>query len=209
MNSELNPIHQSINDQFPVYSIFIFILILASGGALSHIFPCNAVTIIENNVFLKHFIGLLNMTFFVVLLVPIPNKNLSNILSKSVLMYIVFILISKTETCFFIPIIVLLGIIYLLILKKVEYREAIEKLKSNESDKKIINAKIDTVVLINNSILLVIAILIIIGFSLYLGRKKYEYGKKFNYSTFLLSSNVCSKTAPTIGFKQSLQHIFD
>jgi hypothetical protein len=104
---------------------------------------------------------------------------------------------------------VLLGIIYLLILKKVEYREAIEKLKSNESDKKIINAKIDTVVLINNSILLVIAILIIIGFSLYLGRKKYEYGKKFNYSTFLLSSNVCSKTAPTIGFKQSLQHIFD
>jgi hypothetical protein len=159
--------------------------------------------------FLKHFIGLLNMTFFVVLLVPIPDKNLSNILSKSVLMYVIFILISKTETCFFIPIIVLLGIIYLLILKKVEYREAIDKLKSNEGDKKIINDKIYTIVLINNSILLVIAVLIILGFGVYLGRKKYEYGKKFNYATFILSSNVCSKTVPTIDYKKALQHVFD
>ena len=201
-------IHQSINDQFPVYSIFIFILILDSGGALANLFPCHSVDLLENNIFLKHFIGFLNMTFFVVLLVPIPNKKLSNILFKSVLMYIVFLLISKTETYFFIPIIVLLGVIYLLILKKVEYQDAIEKSKSDVIDKSI-NDKIDTIVVINNSILLVIAILIVIGFSLYLGRKKYEYGKKFNYSTFILSSNVCAKTASTIDYKKALQHVFD
>lgn len=206
MNHQLGWIHESINDQFPVYSIFIYILVIVAGMTLK-VFPCSVVTAIDNNIYIKHFIGYLTMTFSVVMLVPIKDKNLNDILIKSLLMYAVFILISKTEKDFFIPIIVLLGMIYLLILKKAEYQELIKK--SNETDKKMIDGKIKTIVVINNSILLAIAVLIVIGFSAYLGRKKYEYGKSFNYLTFAFSNNACKKTAPTIGFKTSLNHLFD
>jgi len=197
-------LHKSINDAFPVYSIFIFILLISAGEILN-IFPCSVIDIIENNIYMKHFIGFLTMIFFVVLVVPIPDKKLNNILSKSALMYAIFIVISKTESQFFIPIIVLLGIIYLLILKKVEYRETIERKENVQETLK----KIDTIVLINNSILIIIAVLVIIGFVLYLGRKKYEYSSDFSYITFMFGKNVCSKTAPTITFNNALYHIFD
>jgi len=196
--------HKSINDIFPLYSIFIFIL-LVSAGEILRIFPCSVVDIIENNIYMKHFIGFLAMIFFVVLLVPIPDKKLNNILSKSALMYAIFILISKTESQFFIPIIVLLGATYLLILKKVEYRESIDRKENIQETLK----KIDTIVFINNSILIIIAILIIIGFILYLGRKKYEYGNNFSYITFVFGRNVCNNSISTVPFSKSLQHLFD
>jgi hypothetical protein len=196
--------HKSINDVFPVYSIFIFILLIAAGEILK-IFPCSVIDVIENNIYIKHFIGFLTMTFFVVLVVPIPDKKLNNILSKSILMYAIFMLISKTESKFFIPIIILLGATYLLILKKVEYRETIER----KEDIPGTLDKINTIVLINNSILILIAILVIIGFILFLGRKKYEYGKDFSYITFIFGQNSCNKTIPTITFNKALHHLFD
>jgi hypothetical protein len=199
--------HKSINDTFPMYSIFIFILLISAGEILN-IFPCSVIGVIKNNIYLQHFIGFLTMTFFVVLVVPIPDKKLNNILSKSALMYAIFILITKTESHFFIPIIVLLGATYLLILKKVEYRESIERNENVSSKTDTLN-KINTIVLINNSILIVIAVLLIIGFILYLGRKKYEYGKDFSYITFMFGRNVCSKTLPTISYNTSLHHLFD
>jgi len=199
-------LHESINDQFPVYSIFIYILVIMAGMTLN-IFPCSVVNAIDDNIYVKHFIGYLTMTFSVVMLVPIKDKSLNKILIKSLLMYAIFISISKTEKDFFIPIIVLLGIIYLLILKKTEYQESIKT--ANDRDKKTITDKINGIVMINNSILLVIAVLIVFGFCVYLGRKKYEYGKRFNYMTFAFSNNACSKTASTIGFKKSLNHLFD
>ena len=204
MNEHHYKTHKSINDAFPVYSIFIFILLIAAGEIL-RIFPCSVADIIENNIYMKHFIGFLTMIFFVVLVVPIPDKKLNNILSKSVLMYAIFIFISKTESQFFIPIIILLGITYLLILKKVEYRETIERKENIQETFK----KINTIVFINNSILVVIAVLIIIGFVLYLGRKKYEYGSDFSYITFIFGQNVCSNTVPTVPFSKSIQHLFD
>ena len=148
-------IHKSINDAFPVYSIFIFILLIAAGEILN-IFPCSVIEVIENNIYLKHFIGFLTMIFFVVLVVPIPDKKLNNILSKSALMYAIFILISKTESQFFIPIIVLLGATYLLILKKAEYREAIDRKENIQETLETLD-KINTIVLINNSVLIIIA----------------------------------------------------
>lgn len=199
--------HRSINDVLPMYSVFIFILLIAA-GEIMNIFPCSFIEVIENNIYLKHFIGFLTMTFFVVLIVPIPDKKLNNILSKSLMMYIIFILITKTEPRFSIPIIVLLGITYLLVLKKVEYREEIEK-NVNIQHKKDILDKINTIVLINNSILILIAVLLITGFILYLGRKKYEYGADFNYVTFILGRNVCNKTLSTITYNKALEHLFD
>ena len=196
--------HKSINDAFPIYSIFIFILLIAAGEIL-RIFPCSVVDIIDNNIYIKHFIGFLTMVFFVVLVVPIPDKKLNNILTKSVLMYSIFIVISKTESQFFIPIIILLGATYLLILKKIEYRETIER----KEDVPGTLDKINRIILINNSILILIAILVITGFILFLGRKKYEYGNDFSYITFIFGRNTCNRTVPTIPFSKSIQHLFD
>ena len=197
---KLNPMHYSINDNFPLYSIFIFILI-ALADFILNILPCNIITIISNNIYLKHFIGFLTMVFFVVIVVPLSNKKLNNILSKSALMYIIFLFVAKTEPQFFIPIIILMGILYLLFLKKEEY---ISNDISNEN-----HNKINIIILINNSISLIILCLLIIGFVLYLGRKKYEYGENFIYITFLFGSNICNETVATIGFRKSLQHVLD
>ncbi len=191
---------KSINNKIPLYAIFIFFLIIFSSSA-SNLFPCRLSNLLENNIFIKHLIAFLTIIFFVVITVPIPKKELNNILIISVYLYLIFIFLSKTEVEFFIPILILMGIMYILILKKNEYNE---KIKYNNDN--IVKNKKDRISIINNFITVIILLLIIIGFILYLGRKKYEYGDKFSYITFIFGKTKCSKSFSKINYKKSLKY---
>lgn len=191
----------SINNKVPLYAIFIFFLIIFSSSA-ANLFPCRLSELLENNILIKHIIAFLTIVFFVVLTVPIPNKKLNHILIVSVSLYIIFILLSKTEIEFFIPVIVLLGIMYIFVLKKNEYEEKI-KINNDNNEKN----KSDKITIINNVITLIVLILILIGFILYLGRKKYEYKDKFSYLTFIFGKTKCTKSFSKINYKKSLKYL--
>lgn len=195
---------KSFNDTIPIYAIFLFVIIIFADSA-KNIFPCRIVNLIENNLFVKYFIAYLTIVFLVVLTVPIPDKKLSHIMLKSFYLLILFILISKTEVGFFIPILFTTGLMYILILQREEFKEKL----SNSPNKVELENKINNLIKINNIVMVLIIIMIIIGVLLYMGRKKYEYKNSFNYLTFFLGKIDCNKSFPNINYQKSIKYIFN
>jgi len=148
----------------------------------------------------------LTITFLVVLLEDL-DKNLVEVFLVSFYLYLVFILISKTEFGFFIAIIILTAVIYVLYLKRNEIAKRKEDATSNEELEKLEKTK-NLIIKINNGISIVVFILIFIGFMIYMGRKKYEYKNNFSYLTFIFGKVECKGTISNIDYSTSLKHVF-
>jgi uncharacterized membrane protein YiaA len=148
----------------------------------------------------------LTITFLVVLLEDL-DKNLTEVFLVSFYLYLVFILISKTEYGFFIAIIILTAIIYILYLKRNEIAKRTEDARSNEELEKLEKTK-NLIIKINNGISIVVFILIFFGFMIYMGRKKYEYKNNFSYLTFIFGKVECKGTISNIDYSTSLKHVF-
>ena len=174
----------SINDKLPLYCIFTFFLLICADST-SSLFPCHVRRVLENNLILKHAMVYLTITFLIVLLENIPDKNLYKIFSVSFFLYLIFIFISKAEYGFFISILIITAIIYILYLKRKE-----------------LTKKHDMIIKINNGMIIVIFILI------YMGRKKFEYKNNFNYLTFIFGKVECKGTISNIDYSTSLKHLF-
>ena len=175
--------YKSINEILPLYSIFILLLVITAD--FSSIFPCRLQRNLSNNIFLKHFFGFATMLFFVVLSTPLKNQDVLIIIRKSLMLYILFIMIIKTDYRFFIAIIILLAVLYLRMLKKYELIAMLD-------DEDIKDPTIDTMIYINNIIFISVIVLTIIGFFIYMGEKKYEYKNKFSYINFLFGIYKCT-----------------
>ena len=147
----------------------------------------------------------LTITFLVVLLEDL-DKNLVEVFLVSFYLYLVFILISKTEFGFFIAIIILTAVIYVLYLKRNEIAKRKED-STNEELEKLEKTK-NLIIKINNGISIVVFILIFIGFMIYMGRKKYEYKNNFSYLTFIFGKVECKGTISNIDYSTSLKHVF-
>jgi len=195
----------SLNDKLTIYCIFIFFLLIFVDDA-KNIFPCRMRYVFENNLYLKHLLGYLTITFLVVLLEHIPNKNLKRIFLVSFYLYLVFILISKTEYGFFVPIFILISIIYVLYLKREEIEK--EKESSSKDKKEELEKNHNLIIKINNVFIIIVIGLTIVGFLFYMGRKKYEYKNNFSYLTFIFGKVKCSETFSKIDYKKSLKYIF-
>jgi len=148
----------------------------------------------------------LTITFLVVLLEDL-DKNLTEVFLVSFYLYLVFILISKTEYGFFIAIIILTAVIYILYLKRNEIAKRKEDTSSNEELEKLEKTK-NLIIKINNGISIVVFILIFIGFMIYMGRKKYEYKNNFSYLTFIFGKVECKGSISNIDYSTSLKHVF-
>jgi Na+/H+ antiporter NhaC len=147
----------------------------------------------------------LTITFLVVLLEDL-DKNLTEVFLVSFYLYLIFILISKTEYGFFIAIIILTAVIYILYLKRNEIAKRKED-ATNEDLEKLEKTK-NLIIKINNGISIAVFILIFIGFMIYMGRKKYEYKNNFSYLTFIFGKVECKGTISNIDYSTSLKHVF-
>ncbi len=148
----------------------------------------------------------LTITFLVVLLEDL-DKNLVEVFLVSFYLYIVFILISKTEYSFFIAIIILTAVIYILYLKRNEIAKRKEDATTNEELEKLEKTK-NLIIKINNGLSIVVFILIFFGIMVYMGRKKYEYKNNFSYLTFIFGKVECKGTISNIDLSTSLKHVF-
>ena len=193
----------------PIYTIFILILIL-SGGYIIELIPCRLKKLLTENIFMKHFFCLLTLIFFISITDSSNNdKKLNQIIIHSLLLYIIFMFVIKTQYKFFVAIMILLAIIYLLKIKDDEIKKDIE----NENNHKKMNIekyiKLQyTLLKIKNILKIITLILTLIGFSVYLGQKKYEYKDKFSYITFLLGTYKCKNTFNDPSIVKSLQYLF-
>ena len=85
----------------PLHGAFLMILIV-SANFLAETFPCKIQSLLKSSMVAKHFFGLLTMTFFVVLTLPNAPNDLVTIIKQSIILYIFFVLISKTNAKIFI-----------------------------------------------------------------------------------------------------------
>ena len=196
----------SLDDKIPLYSIFILFLIITA-SFITELFPCKVRKILMNNIYIKHLFAFLTMIFFVVLTSPLKDNNILHIILKSFLVYIIFIFTTKTHYIFFITIIILLGLLYILIIKKGEVNDNINDEKNEVEKIKLINL-LDNITLINNMIFILTILLIIIGFLIYYGEKKYEYKKDFNFIIFLFGKPDCTYKQSSISMINSLKYAF-
>jgi hypothetical protein len=196
-----------ISDKVPLFTIFILVLII-SANFLAQLFPCRLQYELNNNMYLKHFFAFLTMIFFVVLASPIKNKKLNYIIFQSIVLYITFLFLTKTDYKIFIVSLILLSFLYLLLLKKMEF----ESDKENEKDiNKIqgIETSIKHIENICSVLTYIIILLIIVGFLSYLGQKKIEYKKKFVFSEFLFGKPSCKHKSPNVSLINGISHAFD
>lgn len=194
----------SINDKVPIYCIFTFFLLICADSTAS-LFPCQLRRVLDNNLILKHAMVYLTITFLIVLLENIPDKSLNKIFSVSFYLYVTFILISKTEYGFFIPILILTAVIYILYLKREEFHKREET--ASKIEKEDLEKKHDLIIKINNALIIIIFILTIIGFLVYMGRKKIEYKNNFNYLTFIFGKIECEGSSSTVDYSTSLKYL--
>ena len=195
----------SINDKLPLYCIITFFLLICADST-SILFPCHIRRLLENNLIIKHAMVYLTITFLIVLLENIPDKNLYKIFSVSLYLYVIFIFISKTEYGFFIFILIVTAVIYILYLKRQELAKKEET--ASKKEKEEIAKKHDLIIKINNGLIIVVFILTIIGFFVYMGRKKFEYKNNFSYLTFIFGKIECKGTSSKIDYLTSVKYLF-
>ena len=198
----------SLNDERSFMAIFIFLLII-SGNYLGNLFPCRVQSLLNNNILLRHFLGYFTLLFFVLLTLPNRDKDvgvfsqsLIELMSGSLLVYLFFILLSKTPSHIWLIVFFISSMIYVLELHKNDYDkdETKERLYLFKTVKDITRVQS---VLVKASILLTI-----IGFLVYMGEKKYEYKNKFNYITFVFGKSECKNFTHNKSLVNSVKHIF-
>lgn len=207
-------IDKYIDLDIPLHGAFLMILIV-SANFLAETFPCKIQSLLKSSMVAKHFFGLLTMTFFVVLTLPNAPNNLITIVKQSFILYILFTLMSKTNTRIFITLMILLCIIYIIDILQREIesnnKEIVEKINDKNTSKeekdklnKELNEKKSSVS--NNSSInldyknlnktmklmyILVFIILSLGFLSYLGEKKLEYKKNFSYKYFMFGKPDC------------------
>ena len=165
--------------------------------------------IFEKNMLIKHFFSILTIYFFIILSNAtsegeVPKSPVSQ-LKSSLLIYGLFIISTKMNKKYWIPLIIVLGSIYMLYVFK-DYNQKIKE------DPELIHIKTSTIENVEYILYIITFVLLIVGFVHYLGEKKLEYKNNFSYQDFLLGIPACKKFTPanlkSISFMTSLKAAF-
>lgn len=183
---------ESLNEKIPIYAVFILILIICA-EYLKELIPCKLDYILKNNIYVKHFFCFLTLLFFVVITTePFKDKNLKEIILKSIVLYILFILLIKNDYRIFFTVMVLLGFIYIIAIKQYELNDLLKK-DIDITTKKEYENQINILVTVNNILFVIAITLILLGFLFYTNKKKTQYKEQFNFLTFFFGKTECKK----------------
>lgn len=164
------------------YEAFFAIYLIISSNFLGELFSCKFREILSSNMLVKHLLGLITFGFMVILVgIDLEEENVYyNGILLTIILYIWFLLSTKTHVYITIIIVLLFFVMYI-INYRVKYLR--EKKKSTK--------KLE---LINKYILIVTAILTIFGVINYGYLKKIELNKrneKFSLFNFFIGKVKC------------------
>ena len=174
----------------------LFVLTISS-NYIGELFGCKIQNLLTNNIFVKHIAGFMCLFFFITHLSPFQIEEKDGTLRKekvgmtairTLLIYIFYIITSKTYWTFTLTAYSLIFIIYILYLVQTDYY-----LDDEETTERINNIKL--------ILAIAIAIIILVGFGIYLNEKYIEYGVKncnkkyskecFTIRKFFLGNTKC------------------
>lgn len=188
-----------------IHPIFIFILIITS-NFLAELFPCKIQTLLKGNIFIKHLFGFLTLLFFAVLVDPSKQANFNKMLVSSGILYIIFLVLINTNKTFFLCSLIILGVLYILNLKKIEINNELTEKEEVEKSNEMVN--IQYIDYANKALMVLFGVCTTIGFFVYMGEKKLEYKNDFNYATFFFGKGECRTNSPSVSFTKALQTAF-
>ena len=181
-----------INSDLDINPLFIFYVTLG-GNFVAQLFPCQVQKLFTENIYYKHFLAFFILFFAIVLTSDKTEKISTTLLSKTVLLYSLFIILTRMDKNFFLLFFVTLCIKFIILNELSHTKDAADKDKYNKINKTL------------NYVLISVGI---IGFILYYGEKKYEYGKRFNFITFLLGKPVCREFVIPTNYRRNLTYAF-
>ena len=147
-------------------------------GFLSSIVSCDIKLLMTNNIYFRHFVGIIS---FFLLFTVIDKDNDMDIISiwiKTCFIYFIFLLMTKSKWYFSIPVLLLL-----LVDQSFKFQiEFIQKVDAKSN-------KINYYENIRKKVYISIIVLIVIGFIHYAIRQYKEFGSKFSVVKLLLYSS--------------------
>lgn len=175
----------------------VFVLyMLISSNFQAQLFPCRVQTLLNTSQSLKHLLGFLTMTFFVVLVNSKNKLGVAQLFLLSSVAYLWFMMSAKMNLYTWFIMIFILAIVFLLQVYK-DHQEV-----ENDSDAK---AKVDAAAKAQEILSYIVAVLTVIGFVVYMSEKRIEYGDKFEFGRFFLGNPVCKNDSPNIGLRNVLR----
>ena len=231
----------SIVNHFPIYAAFLLLLII-SGAFTADLLPCKLRKLLQNNLYLKHFIAFMTLMFFIVMSIPTDHAEFYVIISQTILLYVFFLGLIKISVPFLMVILCIIALTYILVIRKTDLKTKIDKLndqndiadassnkmntsprrnnvysimQNNEVEskkpvdnntstststssssavtKKQLTFEHDSIVFINDALMIGIIPIYIVGFYLYLTKKMHQYKNKFSFATFIFGKIKCEK----------------
>lgn len=190
---------ESVFRNIPIWNIFVLFLIIAA-NYLGELFPCRVQNLLESNIYLKHIIAFLTLSFFVILTDTTSNYKSNEIFSISFTLYILFIILARNNKVFFLINLVILAILYVMKLQLTDYEKNVDE-KSND-------IFYERLLILEKVLTLIFFVLLICGFLIYMGEKKIEYKNKFNFITFFFGKPSCKLNSPTINYVEAFLAAF-
>ena len=184
-------------------SLFVLYLMISS-NYLGSLFGCRVQQLFENNMLVKHTVGFLTLYLFVSLLegngVVAPGKQLW----QSGVIYAAFFMSTKMNFKFWLPFIILMGIVYTLyIVKDALYggdslldNQATDPVQEKRTRKIKEVLTEDRIGKAQRAVVVGALLLMVAGFLVYLGEKKLELGKDFQFSKFVFGNPTCTGGPP-------------
>lgn len=184
-----------------LFCVFSIVLII-SVNFLGTLLPCRFKNIIENNMIVKHLFGFFIALFLILLSTPFIEKDFTIIL-KSLLVYTIFILMTKTDIYVFLILLFISVASYSLVVIKAQYIE------QNNIGKSKLDKTIKTINTIVGVLYNFFIIILVVGVLVYMGEQKIEYKNNFSYVTFFLGNTNCvNNKKPNIPVMEKIKNIF-
>ena len=174
VNSDMSNL--SMN-KFPAQILFVFVASIASGYT-ADLIGCDMKWVLENNLWVKHIMGLFTLVFFIVLADEKTTQRLYLTIAQCVLLYLWFMMLTRTPLWMTLFIMAILFTVYILDIK-IEREEA-DKKKVSDYEKASLGLKWISMAMT------------VIGFAVYFVQKYREFGSDFNVKDFVLGTLQCA-----------------
>ncbi len=188
-----------ISKNFDLKYLFIIYLALI-GPYFEKTTGCRLREFLDSSMIYSHLIGYFTVLFFVVLTTNDPSTDKFAFFKKvlaTALIYIVFIISSKSDYKFFIGFFILIAISFIV----QSYAESL--------DPELYKEDIELYNKVARYLKYLAVVILVLGFFLYLGEKKIEYaGKKWNTFKFIIGTNECRGETPTLSTIEKIKGIF-
>ena len=164
-------------------------------GFLSSIVSCDIKRLMTHNVFFRHVVGIISFFLLFTVLEPDNEMDIFSIWIKTIYIYFIFLLMTKSKWYFSIPVLLLLLVDQSLKFqinfeKQKEVKEMGETGETGETGEKVENGENGSTIVryenIRNKLNVSIIALIVVGFLHYTFRQYNEFGSKFSLVKLVL-----------------------